>query len=162
METADASRQKQIAFLCHIRQALPYQGVWPPPAPLFGHQAPTRLARSGRQRGGSTIDPPIGLHPIRPSSASARTPLSSPATTLPRSSHRPRCGHRVRLMGPSASKHTLSATHVRRTASAIPSTSSALTRGQAACPNARGTAATLCQRCRAPLPEARPVRDRLE
>ena len=99
--------------------ATPRASVWPPGAHPIG---PFR-----QTAGGSTIDPPIGLHPIRPSSASARTPLSSPATTLPRSSHPPRCGHRVRLMGPSASKHTLSATHVRTT----PLASSALTRGRA-------------------------------
>ena len=55
LESADASRQKQIAFPFPIRQALPHRGVWPPPAPLFGHQARTAIGPFRQAAGATTL-----------------------------------------------------------------------------------------------------------
>ena len=135
---------------------------------LFGHhprlclatRGPLRLAHSGSQRGGATTLTRRSAATICLLSASVRTlpPQGSPQHQRPlfHLSTPPS----VRLMGTSALKHMLPTTHVRRAASTVSLASPALTRGQEACPSARGTAATLCQRCRAPQPEARPLRDR--
>ena len=85
LETADASRQKQIAFPFPTRQPLPHQAVWPPPAPLFGHQAPTPIGPFRQSAGRATTLTRRSAATICLLSASVRTlpPQGSPQHQRP-------------------------------------------------------------------------------
>lgn len=122
---------------------------------LFGHhprlclatRRPPRLALSGRQRGATSLThrsvSATGLcfssvSLPRHKASRSRGRVLTTVTTFPPLDHpltrteHPGAPASVRLMGPSASKYTLSPTHVRRTASTNAYPAGALTRGRIA------------------------------